>query len=87
MSVNLPHLALPSGPDGHRIAHLHHNVPGVLATINGVLAEHKVNIEGQLLGTRGELGYVLTDVAVDYPPAVLDELAAMPETVRVRLLS
>ena len=87
MSVNLPHLALPPRPEGHRIAHLHHNVPGVLAAINGTLAEHKVNIEAQLLGTRGALGYVLTDVAVDYPPAVLDELAAMEETVRVRLLS
>jgi D-3-phosphoglycerate dehydrogenase / 2-oxoglutarate reductase len=40
-----------------------------------------------LLGTRGELGYVLTDVAVDYSDAVLHELAAMEETVRVRLLS
>jgi D-3-phosphoglycerate dehydrogenase / 2-oxoglutarate reductase len=87
MSVNLPHLTLPPRPDGHRIAHVHHNVPGVLAAINGTLAEHKVNIEAQLLGTRGDLGYVLTDVAVDYPPAVLDELAAMDETVRVRLLS
>jgi D-3-phosphoglycerate dehydrogenase len=87
MSVNLPHLSLPARPDGHRIAHLHHNVPGVLATINGLLADNKVNIEAQLLGTRGDLGYVLTDVAVDYPPAVLDQLAAMDETVRVRLLS
>jgi len=87
MSVNLPHLALPPKPGGHRIAHLHRNVPGVLAAINGLLADSKVNIEGQLLNTRGELGYVLTDVSVDYPPVVLDKLAAMDETVRVRLLS
>ena len=87
MSVNLPHLALPQRPDGHRIAHLHHNVPGVLAAINGLLADHKVNIEAQLLGTRGDLGYVLTDIAVDYPADVLDALRAMDETVRVRLLS
>jgi D-3-phosphoglycerate dehydrogenase len=87
MSVNLPHLALPAKPDGHRIAHLHHNVPGVLASINGLLAEHKVNIEAQLLGTRGDLGYVLTDIAVDYPADVLDALRSMDETVRVRLLS
>jgi len=87
MSVNLPHLALPPRPGGHRFAHLHHNVPGVLATINGLLADNKVNIEGQLLGTRGDLGYVLTDVSVDYPPGVLDQLTAMDETVRVRLLS
>ena len=83
----LPHLTLPQRDGLHRIAHLHHNVPGVLANINGLLAEHKVNIEGQLLGTKSDLGYVLTDVAADYPAAVLDELAAMSETVRVRLLS
>jgi D-3-phosphoglycerate dehydrogenase len=87
MSVNLPHLALPQRPNGHRIAHLHHNVPGVLAAINGLLADNGVNIEAQLLGTRAELGYVLTDVSVDYPAEVLDKLQAMDETVRVRLLS
>ncbi|HEX3898439.1 MAG TPA: phosphoglycerate dehydrogenase [Mycobacteriales bacterium] len=87
MSVNLPHLVLPSRPQTHRIVHLHHNVPGVLATINGVLAENKVNIEGQLLGTRGELGYVITDIGVDYPSGVPDDLAAMAETVRLRVLS
>jgi D-3-phosphoglycerate dehydrogenase len=87
MSVNLPHLMLPARPDTHRIVHLHQNVPGVLATINGVLADGKVNIEGQLLGTRGDLGYVITDIAVDYPADVPDVLAAMPETVRLRVLS
>jgi D-3-phosphoglycerate dehydrogenase / 2-oxoglutarate reductase len=87
MSVNLPHLQLAERPGTHRIVHLHHNVPGVLATINGLLAEHKVNIEAQLLGTRGDVGYVITDVAVDYPASVPGELAAMSETVRLRVLS
>jgi D-3-phosphoglycerate dehydrogenase len=87
MSVNLPHLVLPARPESHRIVHLHQNVPGVLATINGVLAENKVNIEGQLLGTRGELGYVITDIGVDYPSGVPDDLSAMAETVRLRVLS
>jgi D-3-phosphoglycerate dehydrogenase len=87
MSVNLPHLQLAERAGTHRIVHLHHNVPGVLATINGLLADNKVNIEAQLLGTRGDLGYVITDVAVDYPAGVPDELAAMPETVRLRVLS
>jgi D-3-phosphoglycerate dehydrogenase / 2-oxoglutarate reductase len=87
MSVNLPHLQLPVRPDTHRIVHLHRNVPGVLATINGLLAENKVNIEGQLLGTRGELGYVITDVAVDYPAELGRHLGALPETVRLRIVS
>jgi D-3-phosphoglycerate dehydrogenase len=87
MSVNLPHLQLPERPDTHRIVHLHRNVPGVLATINGLLAENKVNIEGQLLGTRGELGYVITDVAVDYPAELGRHLASLPDTVRLRIVS
>jgi D-3-phosphoglycerate dehydrogenase / 2-oxoglutarate reductase len=87
MSVNLPHLQLPVRPDTHRIVHLPRNVPGVLATINGLLAENKVNIEGQLLGTRGELGYVITDVAVDYPAELGRHLGALPETVRLRIVS
>jgi D-3-phosphoglycerate dehydrogenase len=61
-------------------------VPGVLAAINSVLAEHGVNVEGQLLGTRGDLGYVLTDIGVDYAHDVLERLRSLPETVRLRVL-
>ena len=87
VSVNLPTLSLPQQSSTHRIAHLHQNVPGVLAAINGILAEHKVNVEGQLLSTRGDVGYVLTDISCDYSEDVLAGLRAMPETIRLRLLS
>jgi D-3-phosphoglycerate dehydrogenase len=86
MSVNLPGLALPQGPGTHRLIHVHHNVPGVLATINGVFAEHKVNVEAQLLGTRGEYGYVVTDIAAVVTDDVFDQLRRLPETVRLRVL-
>ena len=71
----------------HRLAHLHRNTPGVLATINGLLAEHGVNIEGQLLGTRGELGYVITDIGAPASAEVTRILTDMPETIRLRQLS
>ncbi|HQR81185.1 MAG TPA: phosphoglycerate dehydrogenase [Actinomycetota bacterium] len=87
LSVNLPPLTLAEHEGTHRLAHLHNNVPGVLAAINSVLAEHGVNVEGQLLGTRGESGYVLTDIGVDYSDQVLEQLRALPETVRLRVLS
>ena len=87
LSVNLPALALPAREGAHRLLHVHHNVPGVLASINGMLADHGVNIEGQLLGTRGEVGYVLTDIGCDYSPEVLDGLAGLDATIRLRLLS
>jgi D-3-phosphoglycerate dehydrogenase len=87
LSVNLPRVALPPAPGTHRLAHLHQNVPGVMAAINSVLADHQVNVEAQLLGTRGELGYALTDIGIDYADAVLARLREMSETVRLRVLS
>src|SRR5947207_2189405 len=86
MSVNLPGLALPQGPGTHRVIHIHHNVPGVLATINGSFAEHKVNVEAQLLGTRGAYGYVVTDIAAPVTEDVFDQLRRLSETVRLRVL-
>jgi D-3-phosphoglycerate dehydrogenase len=84
LSVNFPQVALPHTPGTHRLAHLHHNVPGVLAGINQLLAEHGANVEGQLLGTRDELGYVLTDIGIEYPDDMLASLRDLDVTVRVR---
>jgi D-3-phosphoglycerate dehydrogenase / 2-oxoglutarate reductase len=86
LSVNLPDIALPAVAGAHRLVHLHQNVPGVLASINRVLAEHGVNVEGQLLRTRDEYGYVLTDIGSEYSEDVLAELRAMPVTIRLRTL-
>ena len=87
LSVNLPPVALAAQPGAHRLAHIHRNTPGVLAQVNGILAEHGVNVEGQLLSTRGELGYVVTDIGTDYTDEVLDQLRAMPQTLRLRVAS
>jgi len=84
LSVNLPGVALPAAPGTHRLVHLHQNVPGVLAKINQLLAEHDANIEGQLLGTRDELGYVLTDIGTEYTAGMLARLQAMDVTIRLR---
>jgi D-3-phosphoglycerate dehydrogenase / 2-oxoglutarate reductase len=86
LSVNLPQLALP--PTGsHRLAHIHRNIPGVMAEMNSVLAAQGVNVEAQLLGTRGDLGYALTDIGVDYPHDAVEQVRAMSPTVRLRVLS
>jgi D-3-phosphoglycerate dehydrogenase len=87
LSINMPEINLPADTSKHRLALVHRNAPGVLATINGLLGEHEVNIEAQSLSTRGEIGYVLTDVAAELGPDVLKELASLPETVRLRQLS
>jgi len=87
LSVNVPNVALDQPPGVHRLAYLHRNVPGVLAAVNATLAEHGVNIEGQLLATHGELGYVVTDAGSPVDAAVVEALSSRPESVRLRLLS
>ena len=63
LSVNLPNLELPVRAGAHGLVHIHRNTPGVLASINAIFAEHDINIEGQSLGTRGDVGYAITDIA------------------------
>jgi D-3-phosphoglycerate dehydrogenase len=86
LSKNLPSVALPQQPGTKRIVHVHLNTPGVLAQVNSILAEHAVNIEGQLLSTRGEYGYLITDISGEYGDGVLQRLRAMAQTVRLRVL-
>ena len=87
LSVNLPNLSLDLLQGAHRIAFLHTNIPGVLAAVNRAFAEHDVNIEAQLLATRGELGYVVTDVSAGLAEEALTVLSTMPANVRLRVLS
>ena len=86
LSVNLPTLSVARSAHAQRIAHLHHNTPGVLAHVNQVLAEHEVNIGGQVLATRGTLGYVVTDTDSGLSTAVMESLRAVPETIRLRVI-
>ena len=86
MSVNMPQVQTTAG-ERTKILHVHHNVPGVLATVNGVLADSRVNIESQTLSTRGDLGYVITEVGGELAPEVAEKLAGLAETVRLRIIA
>jgi D-3-phosphoglycerate dehydrogenase len=85
-SVNLPVLQPSATPQLHRFAHLHENIPGMLAKINDLFARHGVNITGQRLETRGALGYALIDVATGCAPGIVEELRRIPHTIRARLV-
>jgi D-3-phosphoglycerate dehydrogenase len=87
LSVNLPAIPVGDIEGSHRLAHVHRNVPGVLAKVNALFAELGVNIDSQSLSTRGEVGYLLTDVNSDYTPAIIERLEQLPETIRLRVLS
>jgi len=85
-SVNFPNLQLPPVNRAHRFLHIHRNVPGILAKLNGILAAGRCNILGQYLKTNDDIGYVITDVNKRYSEQVAKELKSIPETIRFRVL-
>jgi D-3-phosphoglycerate dehydrogenase len=72
---------------GHRLTHLHENAPGVMACLNQVFADQGINIDAQMLATRGQLGYAVTDTDSELTPDALDALADITETIRVRVVA
>lgn len=85
-SVNFPQVKLPVLENAHRLMHIHHNEPGILAKIDKVLADHKINIVGQYLKTNDIIGYVITDIGKKYPKDVIKDLKKIDHTIRVRVL-
>jgi len=85
-SVNFPEVALPSHPDQHRLLHIHKNVPGVMSEINQVFSENGINICGQYLQTREDIGYVVIDVDKAYSELALEKLRQVKGTIRCRVL-
>jgi len=82
LSVNLPPVAL-HGSSAARFALLHRNVPGVLAGVDALIGEHGLNVDAQVLATRGEYGYVVTDLNGELSPELRTALRAHPETIRL----
>ena len=82
LSVNLPAVALHGG-SAARFALLHRNVPGVLARVDALIGEHGLNVDAQVLATRGELGYVVTDVSGELSRDLRAALRALPETMHL----
>lgn len=85
-AVNFPQLSLAPHDGAHRLLHVHHNRPGVLAQLNQALARSGANILGQHLQTTAAIGYVVTDVDKDHGPDLRQQIEEIPGTIRVRIL-
>lgn len=84
LSVNLPQCHLEYEEGSFRLMHIHHNVPGILRAINDILGDRGINIERQVLDTRGTMGYAIYDINRSCDADLLDQLRAVPHTVSVR---
>ena len=85
-AVNFPEIALPLSDGQHRLLHIHKNIPGVLSKINTLFAEQGINISGQSLMTKGDIGYLVMDVDASASQEALDTLSQVEGTIRVRVL-
>jgi D-3-phosphoglycerate dehydrogenase len=85
LSVNLPQCHLEYEPGSHRLTHIHHNVPGILRAINDILADRGINIDRQVLDTRGAVGYAIYDINQACDEELLERLRSVPHTIRVRV--
>jgi len=86
LSSNFPNLQLPRIDASHRLIHVHHNVPGIMAQINTVFAKHSINIVGQFLMTNATIGYAITDINAEYDKDLFKSLKKIEQTIKFRVL-
>lgn len=85
-SVNFPQVDMPLKPGAHRILNAHRNVPGVMAEILKILSNHDANIHAQSLATDENIGYLVTDLDRGVSDDVKTAIAALPTSIKTRIL-
>ncbi len=85
-SVNFPNIRLQEQGSSHRFLHVHENVPGIMAKVNGILSKQGLNIVGQYLKTDEKIGYLITDVNKNYKKELIEELKNIKHTIKFRVL-
>jgi D-3-phosphoglycerate dehydrogenase len=85
-AVNFPEVTLPEHTGRCRLLHIHKNVPGVLARVNERFSAAGINVDAQYLRTNEEVGYVVMDIDATASQVALDQLCAVPGTIRCRIL-
>ncbi|RLV93387.1 D-3-phosphoglycerate dehydrogenase 1 [Spathaspora sp. JA1] len=90
-AVNFPEVSLrPLDLDQQntvRVLYIHHNVPGVLKTVNNILSNH--NIEKQFTDSQGDIAYLMADISdVDISDikTLYEQLEQTPYKIGTRLL-
>jgi D-3-phosphoglycerate dehydrogenase len=90
-AVNFPEVALRAldldQQNCVRVLYIHHNVPGVLKTVNNILSNH--NIDKQFTDSRGDVAYLMADIPeVDITDikSLYEQLEQTPYKIATRLL-
>ncbi|HLS50665.1 MAG TPA: phosphoglycerate dehydrogenase [Burkholderiaceae bacterium] len=81
-AVNFPEVPYQPAEGAARILHVHRNLPGAIGTLSSLMADNGLNIISQQLQTRGQIGYVISDVEGNVTDEIIESLRAHPITVR-----
>ncbi len=89
-SVNFPNVNLRLNEHTTRLLHIHENRPGLLRSINEIIADRGINVSGQYLETKGDIGYVVLDIeplaAREDSRSLRTALQNIAGTIRTRIL-
>lgn len=85
-AINFPEIDVPHTHDAHRILNVHHNKPGVLGTVNGILAESNTNVHKQMLSTNNNVGYMILDIDQKASEETKKAICAMKYNIKTRIL-
>ena len=86
-SHSVPALHLPKQENTNRILHLHKNTAGVINKINKIFSSRGINIRGQYLNTKDDIGYVVFDIEAQADiKTLMTELRGIEHTIKTRPL-
>ena len=84
-SVNLPAVTLERS-GAMRMCVIHKNVPAMLASITTLLSKDGVNVENLTNKSKGDYAYTIVDLTTEVGQAVIEDVRALPNVIRVRVI-
>ena len=85
-SVNYPDCEMGMRGDNTRILLLHRNVPNMIGQFTKILANDNMNIADLTNKSKGKYAYTMIDVDSPVSDKVAEELSAVKEVLRVRII-
>ena len=86
-SVNYPDCDMGIRGENTRLLLLHHNVPNMIGQFTTILAKDNMNIADLTNKSKGKYAYTMIDFDSPVPASVVEELKAVGEVLRVRILA
>lgn len=85
-SVNYPDCDMGMKGENTRITLLHHNIPNMIGQFTKILAKDNMNIADLTNKSKGKYAYTMIDIDSPVPDGVADDLRAVGDVLKVRVI-